>query len=95
MEGIPAVYAIRNGKLVDQFTGVIPNEELRAFIDRLIPTAEEKKADNALELESRDPKAAEAIYRELLGERAMIRRSEAGSVLALPAMPGNEEEVRC
>jgi putative thioredoxin len=93
VEGIPAVYAIRNGKLVDQFTGVIPTEELRAFIERLIPTAEEKKADHALELEGRDPKAAEAIYRELLGVNPDDPGARLGLARVLLARPRNEEEV--
>jgi putative thioredoxin len=93
VEGIPAVYAIRNGKLVDQFTGLVPDEELQAFIDRLIPTAEEKKADQALELEGRDPKAATAIYRELLGSNPDDPAARVGLARLLLAQEGNEQEA--
>jgi putative thioredoxin len=93
VEGIPAVYAIKNGKLVDQFTGVVTEEELQAFIDRLIPTAEEKKADLALELEGRDPKAAETIYRELLAANPDDPTARLGLARLLLAHEGKEQEA--
>src|SRR6476660_3147053 len=42
VEGIPAVFGVRNGKVVDHFTGVVPDDQLRAFIDGLAPTEAEK-----------------------------------------------------
>jgi len=93
VEGIPAVYAIRNGKLVDQFTGVVPDEELRAFIDRLIPTDAEKKAEHALELEGRDPKKAEEIYRELLSANSEDPAARVGLARLLLNRTGNESEA--
>ena len=94
VEGIPAVYAIRNGKLVDQFTGMIPDEELLAFIDRLIPTAEEKKAGQALELEGRDPKAAAVIYREILKTNPEDPTARIGLARVLLAQEANEKEAQ-
>jgi putative thioredoxin len=94
VEGIPAVYAIRNGKLVDQFTGLVPDEELKAFIDRLIPTAEEKKAEHALELEGRDPNAAAAIYRELLGSNPEDPAARVGLARLLLAQAAGEQEAQ-
>jgi putative thioredoxin len=38
---IPHVIAFANGQPVDQFVGVLPEGQLRAFIDRLLPSAEE------------------------------------------------------
>lgn len=93
VSGIPAVFAIKNGKLVDQFTGLLEEEELRGFIDRLIPTAGQKKADLALELEGRDPKAAAAIYRELLGANPDDPTARVGLARLLLAKPGNEPEA--
>jgi len=94
VEGIPAVYAIRNGKLVDQFTGLLPDEELLAFIDRLIPSDEAKKAEHALELEGRDPKAAMAIYRELLEANRDDPAARVGLARLLLAQLGKESEAQ-
>ena len=42
VRGIPNVKAFVDGKLVDEFTGALPESAVRAFIDRLIPTPGEK-----------------------------------------------------
>jgi putative thioredoxin len=38
VQGIPQVLAFRDGKMVDQFTGVVPPDQLEAFLDRLAPS---------------------------------------------------------
>jgi putative thioredoxin len=38
---IPHVIAFADGRAVDQFVGVLPEGQLRAFLDRLMPAAEE------------------------------------------------------
>lgn len=47
VQGIPAVYALRDGKVVDHFVGAQPEAEVRAFVDGLVP-AEEEDAVGAL-----------------------------------------------
>ena len=42
VRGIPNVKAFVDGKVVDEFTGALPESGVRAFIDRLIPTPGEK-----------------------------------------------------
>ena len=42
VRGIPNVKAFVDGRLADEFTGALPESGVRAFIDRLIPTAGEK-----------------------------------------------------
>jgi putative thioredoxin len=41
VRGIPNVKAFRNGELVDEFTGALPEAQIRAFLDRLLPSAAE------------------------------------------------------
>ncbi|AJW99747.1 MULTISPECIES: thioredoxin [Burkholderia] len=51
---IPHVIAFADGRAVDQFVGVLPEGQLRAFIDRLLPSGEEaerRAAQIALEEE--------------------------------------------
>jgi putative thioredoxin len=42
VRGIPNVKAFVEGKVAEEFTGALPESGVRAFIDRLIPTAGEK-----------------------------------------------------
>jgi putative thioredoxin len=45
VRGIPAVKAFVNGEMVDEFSGALPEAEVRAFLDRLIPSqADELRA---------------------------------------------------
>ena len=37
VRGIPSVKAFRNGEPVDEFSGALPENEVRAFLDRLLP----------------------------------------------------------
>ena len=41
VRGIPDVKAFVAGKLVDEFTGALPEAQVRAFIDRLLPSPAE------------------------------------------------------
>jgi putative thioredoxin len=41
VQGIPAVYALRDGAVVDGFVGAQPEAEVRAFIERLLPSEAE------------------------------------------------------
>ncbi len=50
VRSIPDVRAIRNGKQVGAFVGALPLPQLRAFIDKLIPSASELERARAKEL---------------------------------------------
>lgn len=39
VQSIPAVFALRDGQIVDSFVGALPEHEVRAFIERLAPGA--------------------------------------------------------
>jgi len=87
VQSIPAVFAIRDGQVVDQFIGALPEAQVTAFVQRLAPVPSE--ADNlvaagdeaslrqALELEPDHQGATEALA------RLLIDRGEAPDALAL------------
>ena len=98
VSGIPAVFAVRDGKMVNNFTGVIPEEELAAFIDSLGgATSDEPKEptplDRAIGLEGRDPKAAAEAYRAMLAAAADDPAARVGLARVLLASPGSEAEA--
>jgi putative thioredoxin len=67
VQSIPAVYALRDGRLVDSFAGLVPEGQIRAWLDRLLPSPAEQLVADARMLASTDPKTAEAKYREAAG----------------------------
>ena len=87
VQSIPAVFAISNGQVVDQFIGAVPEAEVQAFVERLAPAPTE--ADNltaagdeaslrsALELEPGHTGAIEALA------RLLIDRGDAPEALTL------------
>jgi len=66
VQSIPAVFALRDGRLVDQFVGVMPETQIRDWLERILPSQAEALADEAVGLEQTDPAAAEAKYRQVL-----------------------------
>lgn len=64
VQSIPAVFALRDGHLVDQFVGVLPEQQLRAWLERILPTESEALSAQAAQLEQTDPRAAEEKYRQ-------------------------------
>ena len=50
VQSIPAVYAVKDRKVVDGFIGAMPEWQVQQFIDRLIPTEEEAEVDRLLAL---------------------------------------------
>jgi putative thioredoxin len=85
VQGIPAVKAFRDGKVVDEFVGVKPKAVVERFFDDLIPSetdalvaaGDEASLRAALELEPRHAAAGLALARILVG------RGECDEALAL------------
>jgi putative thioredoxin len=49
VQSIPAVYAVRDGQVVDGFVGAYPEQVVRQFVDSLKPTDEERTVSRLLE----------------------------------------------
>jgi putative thioredoxin len=48
VQSIPAVYALRDGQVVDGFVGAYPEAEVRRFVEGLLPTAAEDEVARLL-----------------------------------------------
>ncbi len=89
VQSIPAVFAIHEGKVVDQFVGALPEPQVTAFVQKLLPALSEADAlvaagdeaslRQALELEPGHQGATEALAELLIG------RGETADALALLA----------
>ena len=62
VQGIPAVYAVVNGEVVDFFNGALPEPQIRTWLARLVSN---RALASAIVLEATDAVAAEAAYRKL------------------------------
>jgi putative thioredoxin len=93
VNGIPAVFAVRDGEVVDYFEGARPEDELRRFLDGLTPSAAQQSAADALELEGRDPAAAEFAYRQLFAADPDDPAARVGLARVLLGREGHEAEA--
>ncbi|MFI2646182.1 tetratricopeptide repeat protein [Micromonospora fulviviridis] len=86
VQGIPMVYAVVGGQPIDAFSGVVPEAQLRQWLQAIlkaggVTVAEPEdprltEADDALM--SGDLEAAEAAYRKILAESPADAAAEAG-----------------
>jgi putative thioredoxin len=89
VQSIPAVFAIRDGKVADQFVGAVPEQQVLAFVQKLLPelseadsltaAGDETSLRQALEIEPGHQGATEALA------RILIDRGDATDALALLA----------
>jgi putative thioredoxin len=87
VQSIPAVFAIHDGKVVDQFIGALPEPQVVAFVQKLLPAlseadtlvanGDEASLRRALELEPGHVAATEGLA------RALIDRGEAAEALTV------------
>jgi len=87
VQSIPAVFALRDGQVVDQFIGAVPEAQVAAFVQRLAPApseadtlaaaGDEASLRRALELEPDHAAATEGLA------RILVDRGEATDALAL------------
>jgi putative thioredoxin len=67
VQGIPAVKAFRDGKVVNEFTGVMPEPRVRQFFQSLTPSPTDLALQRAAAaMRIGDLRTAEAAYRQVL-----------------------------
>ncbi len=94
VQGIPAVFALKDGKVVDTFVGAVPESTVREFVARLLPTeaesavqrlvdtGDEASLRQALELEPGNEAAVLALAELLVARRDDGDADEALALLA-------------
>jgi putative thioredoxin len=91
VQSIPAVYAVRDRKVVDSFVGALPEPAVRQWvasltpapseIDRLIAAGDEPSLRRAVELEPGNERAVLALARHLVDMGSEPARDEALALL--------------
>jgi putative thioredoxin len=107
IRGIPAVKAFRHGEIVDEFSGALPESEVRSFFSALLPTEADEATERGTKLEQEGKfEEAEKAYRSALSmdprhARALVSlarileaRNEADEALRLAeSVTGEPEET--
>lgn len=98
VQSIPAVFAVRDGEVVDSFVGALPEAQVRDFVVRLAPApceadllaakGDETSLRAALDLEPSHPAAVVALA------RLLVERGDADEALGLVARVPETAEVR-
>jgi putative thioredoxin len=89
VQGIPAVKAFKDGRMVDEFTGAVPRVAVESFLrgllpseaDRLAALGDEASIRRALELQPNHPAA----------RAALVRLESGGDPVIAPALQALEE----
>ena len=92
---IPAVFAFKDGRPVDAFTGALPESQLRAFIERLLgdaqPPLEAAVAEAQARLDAGQAAEAGDLYSQILAQEPGYPPALAGLIRA--AMAGGDQEA--
>jgi putative thioredoxin len=94
IQSIPAVKAFREGRLVNEFIGAIPEQSIRRFLDTLLPSGADLTAERAERAEREGRvEEAERLYREVLTTDPQHVPSGVG-LGRVAALGGRLEEAR-
>ncbi|MGH8669288.1 MAG: thioredoxin [Burkholderiales bacterium] len=100
VRSIPDVVAFRDGKPVAHFVGALPESQVRAFVDRLLPSAADLEDLDRLEraellIEQKQADQAERLLEEVQPNTALDARREALLAAArFSRAGGNESELK-
>lgn len=92
VQGIPAVKAFRDGKVVDEFTGSLPPPRVEAFFDSLVPSRADELFAAGDELSLREAAELEPGRDDVAVALAKARFARGAEDEALEAVEGHEDD---
>jgi putative thioredoxin len=97
IQSIPAVYAFKDGRPIDGFSGALPESQVRAFVERLLgdakPPLEEAATQAAALLEAGQHEEAGDLYNQILAQEPGYPPAIAGLIRVAMAT-GDKETAR-
>jgi putative thioredoxin len=93
VQSIPAVFAVRDGRVVDGFVGALSELQIREWLKPMLPTKAQELVTEAEALETSQPAEAEAKYRKALALEAALVPAKIGLARAL-MQQGKVEDAR-
>ncbi len=92
VQSIPLVIAFRDGRPVLDFVGVLPEPQLAAFLDQILPTEADRLARQAAAVAPTEPARAEQLYRQALTADRNLDQARLG-LARLLLDQGKEDEA--
>jgi putative thioredoxin len=92
VQGIPAVKAFRDGKVVSEFTGAIPKAQVESFFDALVPSKADELLEAGDELSLREAAELEPRRADVAVARGRARRERGAEDEALAAVESHPED---
>ena len=94
IQGIPAVFAYRDGKPVSQFVGALPEPQVREFFQGVLPSPQDTRTEEARRLlGAGQPGAAQEVLESVLAEDPN-HQDAALALAALLVVGGAHERAR-
>jgi putative thioredoxin len=90
VQGIPAVKAFRDGRIVDEFTGALPPARVEAFFDSLVPSRADELFAAGDELSLREAAELEPRRDDIAVALAKARLERGAEDEALEAVEGHD-----
>lgn len=90
VQGIPAVYALKDGQVVDSFTGLLTEPQLKDWLASILPTEADKLLAEAKRIETTDPAEAERLYRQAIMLAPKSADAKIGLARVLLALGSND-----
>ena len=104
VQGIPAVKAFKDGKIVEQFTGALPESQVKTWLKKFVTDAKDDAVAQLLTLAQSDPHQARQHFEALLsgapqhhsarlayGE-LLVRLNDADAITQLKLIPAGSDE---
>jgi putative thioredoxin len=92
VQGIPAVKAFRDGKVVDEFVGALPPARVEAFFDGLVPSRADELLASGDELSLREAAELEPARADIAVALAKARLERGAEAEALEAVEPHEAD---
>src|SRR5262249_10580180 len=93
IQSIPTVIAFRDGRIVLDFLGLLPESQLREFFNQVGPSPADRLAREAQAVEQMDPARAEQLCRQALDHDRQHERAQLGLARLLLAQ-GQDAQAR-
>lgn len=94
VEGIPAVYALRNGHVFDSFVGLLTEPQLKQWIESLLPSEADLLVQQAEACEGSDPATAASLFQKALDVEDDLVSAAIGLIRVQLALEQHDEAAK-